>query len=81
MQVRLLVSQRHRVDRVLGFFSSRPKWDSPTPAPAGEYAPPPLFPGGGDTLACGRRGGVPIRTRGQTLRTQANLSVEHTVQH
>ncbi len=29
----------HRVDRVLGFFSSRPNWDSPTPSPAGECAP------------------------------------------
>jgi hypothetical protein len=30
----------HRVDRVLGFFSSRPNWDSPTPLPAGEFPPP-----------------------------------------
>ncbi len=26
-------SVRHRVDRVLGFFSSRPSWDSPPPHP------------------------------------------------
>ncbi len=32
----------HRVDRVLSFFSSRRNWDSPTPSPAGECAPPPL---------------------------------------
>ncbi len=31
----------HRVDRVLGFFSSRLNWDSPTPSPAGECVPPP----------------------------------------
>ncbi len=58
----------HRVDRVLGFFSRRPNWDSPTPSPAGENVSPPLVPGG-DTLSCGRGrgGGVPIRTRRQTL--------------
>jgi hypothetical protein len=58
------------VDWVLSFFSSHPKWDSPTPLPAGERAPPPLwFRGGGThTLAGGRGGGsVPIPTRGQTL--------------
>jgi hypothetical protein len=43
----------HRVDRVLGFFSSRPNWDSPTPSPADKCAPPPLVPGG-DPLACGK---------------------------
>jgi hypothetical protein len=49
----------HRVDRVKGFFSSRPTWD--TPPPFGSA-------GGGDTLACGRGGGgVPIRTEGQTF--------------
>ncbi len=37
---------RHRVDRVLGFFCSRPNWDSPTPSPPGECAPP-FGPGGG----------------------------------
>jgi hypothetical protein len=26
----------HKVDRVLGFFSSRPFWDPPTPSPAAE---------------------------------------------
>ncbi len=31
----------HRVDRVSGFFSSRPNWDSPTPhLQAGECVPP-----------------------------------------
>jgi hypothetical protein len=45
----------HRVDRVLGFFSSRPNWDPPTPSPAGECVP--LFGSGGDTLACGKGGG------------------------
>jgi hypothetical protein len=32
-----------RVDRVLGFFSSSPNWDSPTPSPVGECVPPPLW--------------------------------------
>ncbi len=36
----------HRVDRVLSFFSCRPNWDSPTPSPASECAPP-MVPGGG----------------------------------
>jgi len=41
----------------------------PPPAPPGGGAPPPVGSGGGGgTLACGRGGGVPIRTRGQTLR-------------
>jgi len=44
----------HRVDRVLGFFSSRPNWDSPTPSPADEHS-----------LA--GVGGVPFSTRGHTL--------------
>jgi len=49
-------------------LSIRHNWDSPTPSPAGVCAPRgPLVPGGG-TLAGGRGGGgVPIRTRGQTL--------------
>ncbi len=34
-------SGTHRVGRVLSFFSSRRNWDSPTPSPAGECAPPP----------------------------------------
>jgi hypothetical protein len=37
---------KHRVDSVLGFFSSRPNWSPPTPSPAGECAPP-WFRGGG----------------------------------
>jgi hypothetical protein len=35
-------------DRVLSFFSSRRNWDSPTPSPAGDCAPSPLIPGGGE---------------------------------
>ncbi len=46
----------HRVDRVLGFFSSRPNWDPPmhflTHTPV---CPPPPVSGGG--LAGGRGGG------------------------
>ncbi len=39
---------------MLGFFSSRLNWDSPTPTPADECVP--LWFGGGDTLARGRGG-------------------------
>ncbi len=39
----------HRVDRVLGFFSSRSNWNSPIPSPASEFDS-----GGRDTIACGR---------------------------
>ncbi len=49
----LLYTVEHRVDRVLGFFSSRPNWKPPTPSPAGECAPPPRFREE-DTLACGK---------------------------
>jgi hypothetical protein len=50
-------SRRHRVDRVLSFFSSRPNWDSPNPSHAGECVPPLWFMGGGYyTLAWGRGG-------------------------
>ncbi len=35
------ITWEHR-DRELGFFSSRPIWDSPTPSPAGERVPSPL---------------------------------------
>jgi hypothetical protein len=30
----------HRVDRVLGYFSSRQKWHFSTPSPTGECVPP-----------------------------------------
>ncbi len=58
---------RHRVDRALGFFSSRPNWDPPTPwLPQASVSPP--GSGGRDTLSCERWDwGVPIRMRGQTL--------------
>jgi hypothetical protein len=49
-------SKRHRVDRVLGFFSSRPNCDSPSPSNAGECVPPLLVPGGTHSLA-GELGG------------------------
>ncbi len=42
-----------RAGRVLGFFSCRPNWDSPTPSPHPHASViPPLVPGGRDTLAC-----------------------------
>ncbi len=66
---------RHRVGRVLSFFSSRRNWDSPPPLAAGECAPPTLWSGGEGTLACGLRGGgVPIPTRGHTLWCSINIS-------
>ncbi len=61
---------RQNVDRVLGFFFSRPNWDTPTPSPAGDYVLPSFGwgGGGGDTHSLRERGwGVPIPTRGQTL--------------
>jgi hypothetical protein len=39
----------------------------PTPLPASECCPPSLWFQEGDTLACGRGAGEPIRTREQTL--------------
>jgi hypothetical protein len=56
-------------DRVLSFFSSPPKWDSPTPSPADECILPPLLVGGGGahTRLQGEGLGVPYPTRGQTL--------------
>ncbi len=39
-------SSSHRIDRVLGFYFSRPNWDSPAPSPAGEVVPPLWFRGG-----------------------------------
>ncbi len=59
---------RQSVDRVLGFLSSRPNRDSPTPSPAGECVLPSFGSGGGIHTHCGRGGwGVPIPTREQTL--------------
>ncbi len=47
----------HRVDRVLGFFSSRPNWDPQPPHPQASVPPPILwFPEGRDKLACGTGG-------------------------
>jgi hypothetical protein len=56
--------EEYRVDRVLGFFSSRPYWDPHTHSPKGG-----AFGSGGDTLACGRGGGGPNADdwSGQTL--------------
>ncbi len=72
----------HRVDIVLGFFSSRPNWDPPNSSTAGECVTPSLFRGGGGTLACGRGGGgVQIRTMGQKLfpspQRQNSISTPH----
>ncbi len=43
------VNPKHRVGRVLSFFSSRWNWDSPNPSPARECAPHPLVRGEGHT--------------------------------
>ncbi len=48
----------------VGFFSSRPNWDSPTPSRAGECAPHFGSGGGSHSLEMGEGvGGVPIPTR------------------
>jgi hypothetical protein len=56
-----------------------PNWDSPTPSPAGECAPPPpLVQGDGtQSLAVDREswGGVPIPTRGQALWYSVTLGI------
>jgi hypothetical protein len=57
----------HRVDRVLSFLSSRPKWDPPPPSTqASVYLL--WFPGEAHSLAGEgvETGEVPIPTRGQT---------------
>ncbi len=53
---RYLFDPAHRVDGVLGFFSSRPNWDSSTPSPEGEFAPPPLGSGRGTQSFAGGGG-------------------------
>jgi hypothetical protein len=61
-------TRQQREDRVLGFFFSRMNWDPPPPSPAGECVPPFGSGGGGGAHSlAGEGGGVPIRTRGQTL--------------
>ncbi len=59
----------HRVDTVLGFFSSRPNWDLfPSPSPTGKCVPSPLGSGVGRTNSLGGEGaGGPISDEGQTL--------------
>jgi hypothetical protein len=42
---------------VLGFFSGRPNWDSPTPSTQASVSPLPLVPVEGGKLACVRGGG------------------------
>jgi hypothetical protein len=61
----------NRVDRVLGFFSSRPNWDSPSPSPTGECVAPSFGSGRGTVhTAMGRGGGGgggPGSDEGETL--------------
>ncbi len=56
--------QVHRVNRVLGFLSSRPNWDPPHPLNRRWVCP---FGTRGDTLAYRIGGGWGPNTRGQTL--------------
>jgi hypothetical protein len=57
----------HRVDRVLGFFSSRPNWNPPLPHPQASVFPPLWFRGEGtDSLAGEVVGGYQFRGGGQT---------------
>ncbi len=58
---------KHRVGRVLSFFSSSRNWDSPNPSPAGKGAPPPRSVGRGTFAGERGVGRVPIPTRGHTL--------------
>jgi hypothetical protein len=55
-----MFSLSHRVDRVLGFFSSRPNWVPPTQIPHPQA-------GGGHSLAEGGEG--PIFGRGEGTET------------
>ncbi len=50
-----LLSFVHRVDRLLGFFSSRPNWDPSHPQESVFH--PPLVPGGGTHSLAGEGGG------------------------
>ncbi len=60
-----LYNVHHKIDRVLGFFSSRPNLDPPPPhpSPADKCIPSPLIPGG-DTHARGRGDGGPNSDEG-----------------
>ncbi len=55
------------IDRVLGFFSSRPNLDPPTPSPAGECIPPPPLVVGETHSLEGEGVGGPNPDEGQTL--------------
>jgi hypothetical protein len=59
------LGNNNRVDRVLGFFSSHPNWDSPNPSPADKCVPPPPFgPGGTQSLVGDWVHGVPYSDEG-----------------
>ncbi len=55
---------RHRVDRVLIFFSSRPNRESPTLSTAGECVPPSFGSGGCTHLLAGKGVGGPNSDEG-----------------
>ncbi len=60
----------HRVDRVIGLFSSRSNWDPQTPSPTGEGVPP--FGSGGEVThsIAGEGGGGPNSDEGTTEYTE-----------
>jgi hypothetical protein len=57
------ILQVYRVNRVLGFLSSRPNWDPPPPLKP-QVSVSPFGTRGGDTLAYRRGGGWGPNTRG-----------------
>ncbi len=63
----------HRVNRVPGFFFSRPNWDTLTPSPEGECVP--LWFRGAEILACGRGGGGSQFGRGDRHRGTLGINI------
>ncbi len=61
---RFIVTPNHRVDRVPGFFSSRPNWDTPPLTRRRVHVPPSLWFQGMHTKSERGGEGVPIRTEG-----------------
>jgi hypothetical protein len=75
--VRVIIEAvQHRVDRVLSFFSSRVGIGTPPTLHPQASVPPTLWFRGEGTPACGRGvGGVPIPTRGRTLRYSVYIAL------
>ncbi len=65
LQKEALAGQKCRVNRVLGFFSSRPNWSLPPPHPQARVLTPWIQRGGSNTLSRERvMGEDPMRTTG-----------------